>query len=77
LRPAVRLNAPFAGARLKVKHVAWGTGALAGAIIVNLAIHSGARASVLVRKGQLLVAIDPNECQGLIQPYKALGGGWK
>lgn len=31
---------------LKPKHLAWATGALAGAIIVSLAVHSGARASV-------------------------------
>jgi membrane fusion protein (multidrug efflux system) len=31
---------------LKAKHVAWAIGALVGAMIVNLAVHSGARASV-------------------------------
>jgi RND family efflux transporter MFP subunit len=31
---------------LKPKHVAWAIGALVGAIIVNLAVHSGAKASV-------------------------------
>ena len=31
---------------LKPKHVAWTTGALVAAIIVNLAVHSGAKASV-------------------------------
>jgi multidrug efflux pump subunit AcrA (membrane-fusion protein) len=31
---------------LKPKHVAWAMGALVGAIIVNLAVHSGAKASV-------------------------------
>jgi hypothetical protein len=30
---------------LKPKHVAWALGALAGAILVNLAVHSGAKAS--------------------------------
>ena len=31
---------------LKPKHVAWASGALVGAILVNLAVHSGAKASV-------------------------------
>jgi RND family efflux transporter MFP subunit len=31
---------------LKPKHVAWAIGALIGAIVVNLAVHSGAKASV-------------------------------
>jgi RND family efflux transporter MFP subunit len=31
---------------LKPKHVAWAIGALVGAILVNLAVHSGAKASV-------------------------------